>query len=203
MKNKQWMILFATLLCTMMVTPLMATAHVTVNPSESSTNAWEKYAVRVPVEKDMNTTEVTLVIPEGILFVSIMPIDNWDYEFEKDESENITSVTWTASEEGIGPNEFIEFLFIASNPGEPGEFSWEAFQTYEDGSVVEWTGEPDSDEPASVTQVVAGDTEAQQGEDGDTTQANTTAATSNWLPISLAAIALLLACISLFRKRTQ
>lgn len=191
----------------------VASAHVTVHPEESSTDAWEKYSVRIPVEKDMNTTEVELKVPEGIDLVNVMPEENWDYEFDKDENDIITAVTWTATDDGIGPNEFSEFFFVASNPSEPGEFSWEAYQTYEDGSVVEWTGDPDSDEPASVTEVVAGDAEAQHEDDGETdseeTSSNTADAgdtdsssgSSNWLPITLAAVAILLSLISLFRKR--
>src|SRR5699024_7488488 len=111
--------------------------NVTVHPEESSTDAWEKYSVRIPVEKDMNTTEVELKAPEGINIVSVMPKDNWDYELEQDEDENISAITWTATDDGIGPNEFVEFYFVAANPSETGEFSWDAFQTYEDDSVVE------------------------------------------------------------------
>lgn len=192
----------------------VVSAHVTVHPEESSTDAWEKYSVRIPVEKDMNTTEVELKVPEGIDLVNVMPKENWDYELEKDDNDIITAVTWTATDDGIGPNEFTEFYFVAANPSEPGEFSWEAYQTYEDDSVVEWTGDPDADEPASVTEVVEGDAAAQHGENGDTASeknSNDTAAgddtdsasgSSNWLPITLAAVAILLSLISLFRKRT-
>src|SRR5699024_298995 len=171
-----------------------------------------------PVEKDMNTTEVELKVPEGIDFVNVMPEENWDYVFEKDENDIITAVTWTATDDGIGTNEFSEFFFVASNPSEPGEFSWEAYQTYEDGSVVEWTGDPDADEPASVTEVIAGDAVAQHGDEGQTTSEETTSTetsadtadaddtsdaleSNNWLPITLAVVAILLALISLFRKR--
>lgn len=212
MKRKIWIISLMALLIIFATLP-SASAHVTVHPNESSTDAWEKYSVRIPVEKDIHTTEVELRIPKGINFVNVMPVDHWDYKLAKDENENITSVTWTATGDGIGPNEFIEFFFVASNPSEPGEFSWEALQTYEDDSVVEWTGEPDADEPASVTKVVEGDAVTQHGNNetsnsddvaqGDaTTDKNTTSGGNNWLAITLSAIAILLALISLFRKRT-
>lgn len=212
MKYKKWIIPLIVLLLMFLATPT-ALAHVTVHPEESSTDAWEKYSVRIPVEKDINTTEVELKVPEGINFVNVMPVDDWDYEFEKDEDENIMGVTWTATDEGIGPNEFAEFFFVAANPSESGEFSWDAFQTYEDDSVVEWTGDPDADEPASVTEVVEGDATAQH--DGDessnpdetvtddegTDEGSATSGSTDWLPIALAAFAILLALISLFRKR--
>lgn len=211
MKNKIWIISLMAMLIIFVTAPI-ASAHVTVHPSESSTDAWERYSVRIPVEKDIHTTEIELKIPDGINFVNVMPVENWDYEFDKDENENISSVKWTATDDGIGPNEFDEFFFVASNPGEPGEFSWEAFQTYEDDSVVEWIGEPDADEPASVTNVVEGDAAAQHGDDdasdsNDTTQEEETVTKgnssggNNWLAITLSAVAVVIALISLFRKR--
>jgi uncharacterized protein YcnI len=202
MRNKKWMAPIIALLLIFLIAPI-AEAHVTVRPGESSTNAWEKYSVRVPVEKDINTTKIELKVPNGINLVSVMPVDNWDYKFEKDENDITTSVTWTAKNDGIKPNEFIEFYFIASNPSEPGEFSWEAFQTYEDGSVVEWTGAPGTDEPASVTKVVAVGAEAGATENAQeqSSESNNTSGSGSWLPITLSSVALLLALISLFRKK--
>src|SRR5699024_862778 len=155
--------------------------------------------------------KVKLVVPEGINLVSVMPEKNWGYKFEKDDNDNITTVTWTAIDDGIGPNEFTEFYFVASNPGEPGQFSWNAYQTYDDGSVVEWVGDSDADEPASVTNVVEGDAVAQH--DGEAPATSKTVAQDEsgndnssgktiWLTIFLSAAAILLALISLFRKRT-
>jgi uncharacterized protein YcnI len=62
----------------------------------------------------------------------------------------------------IRPREFQQFLVQAQAPEKPGEYPWKAFQTYEDGSVVEWTGPPDSDEPASVIEVVSSTSEHPQ-----------------------------------------
>lgn len=213
MIHKKWAIPFIALLFLFLAAPVVS-AHVTVHPEESSTDAWEKYSVRIPVEKDMNTTEVELKAPEGINIVSVMPDANWDYELEQDEDENISAITWTATDDGIGPNEFIEFYFVAANPSETGEFSWDAFQTYEDDSVVEWDGEPDAEEPASVTKVVEGDANAQHDDETEESpestekeadnidNGNDTTGSNNWLPISLAGVAILLALISLFRKRS-
>lgn len=203
MKKTKWFVPLLAVFFLFAVVPV-AEAHVTVHPGESSTNAYEKYTVRVLVEKDANTTEVELVVPEGVNLVSVLPIKGWDYKLEKDENDMISKVTWIAKDKGIGPNEFIEFSFIGANPGEPGEVSWEAHQTYDDGSVVDWDGPPDADEPASVTKVVDGDA-AMQHDDNETAQesdnSNSASGTTSWLPISLAAVAILLALISLFRKR--
>lgn len=88
--------------------------------------------------------------------------------------------------------------------------SWEAYQTYEDDSIVEWIGEPDAEEPAAVTEVVEGEAVSQHGgeqaatsettEDGENNDNSSTS--GNWLPISLAIAAILIGLISLFRKRS-
>lgn len=171
-------------------------AHVTVNPSESEPNAYEKYGVRVPVEKDINTTKLTLRIPDGINLISVQPVADWDYDIEKNDNEEIIAVNWVANNGGIGPNEYTEFNFIAVNPADAGDFSWEAIQTYEDGSIVEWIDVPGSAEPASVTSVVVG---ADDNSSDTSSKSNSTS--TPWLPISLAGIAILLALIGLFRKK--
>ncbi|MBY7145064.1 YcnI family protein [Virgibacillus sp. NKC19-3] len=210
LKKERWMVPLLTVAFLFLMTSVVD-AHVTVDPSESTTNAYEKYTVRVPVEKDINTTEVTLEIPEDVDFVSILPMAEWDYELERGEDEQITSVTWSASDEGIAPNEFIEFAFIGANPSESGEVSWKALQTYEDDSVVEWVGPPDSEEPASVTTIEEGDAVAPHGDSDETSSSETEqedvqqtseSGSANWVPILLSAVAVLLALISLFRKRT-
>lgn len=177
------------------VSPILSHAHVTVNPSESAPNAYEKYGVRIPVEKDVNTVEVTLRVPDGINLLSVQPVVDWDYELDTNDSGEIKAVTWKANSGGIGPNEFTEFHFIAVNPEEPGEFSWEAIQTYEDGSVVEWIDPPGSAEPASVTEVTAGTSEV-----SGTETSSSSPLSSPWLPIGLAGVAVLLSLIGLFRK---
>src|SRR5699024_322893 len=164
MNNKKWMIPPLALLVLFLTAPAVS-AHVTLHPEKSSTDAWEKYSVRVPVEKDMNTTELKLEVPDEVDLVNVMPKDGWDYELEKDENGTITSVTWEETDGGIGPNEFTEFSFVASNPSKPTKMSWNAYQTYEDGSVVEWDGGPDADEPSSVTKVVEGDAESHHDDD--------------------------------------
>jgi uncharacterized protein YcnI len=184
----------------------VAEAHVVVNPSESTTNAYEKYTVRMPVEKDINTTGLTIEVPDGVDLVSVLPMESWDYDLEEDDDGRITSVVWTAKDGGIKPNEFVEMSFIGANPSEPADISWKALQTYEDDSVVEWTGAPDADEPASVTKIVEGDTVAPHEHEGDSeatgdTGDNSASTTANWIPISMAGLALLLALISLFRKK--
>ncbi len=125
-------------------------AHVTVAPEEVTAEDYETLTVTVPTEKEMPTTEVRVEVPDGFTVSGVQPVPGWDYEFEED-GGLITSVTWSGGE--IGPREFQQFLLSAQAPEKPGEYPWRAFQTYEDGSVVEWTGPPDAEEPASVVEV--------------------------------------------------
>lgn len=212
--TKKWFVSLLSL-CFIFVVAHVAEAHVTVHPSESTTNAYEKYTVRVPVEKDDNTTEVTLQVPKKVSLVSVLPMNDWDYTLKKNKDGDITSVIWKAKKDGIGPNEFIEFSFIAANPSKPGEISWKALQKYADGSVVEWVGPPNAEEPASVTTIAksdqaaphddhhaAKDESADQNSASDHVSGNS-ATSGNWLPIVLASVAILLSLISLFRKKTS
>lgn len=190
-----------------------AQAHVNVYPKETTTGAYEKYTVRVPVEKEVNTTKVRLEFPAEVKVSTVQPIPGWSYEFEKDNDGRNTALVWTATEGGIKAHEFVEFAFVGANPKEPGSLSWKANQTYADGEVVEWTGAPDSKTPASVTTVKQGAGEAGHdhaqpaasasapaAEHGDDS-ASAAGGSSNTLPLVLSGLALLLAIVSSFRKK--
>lgn len=131
----------------------IASAHVTVTPGTTAPGAWETYTIKVPVEKDIPTVKVSLKIPEGLDFKQYRAIPDWKVELTKDSSDKITVVTWSAEGEGILPGEFQQFDFVAKNPGADAELAWDAYQYYSDGSIVEWTGDKDSEKPHSITVV--------------------------------------------------
>lgn len=197
MKMKKWLssMLLAGAVLTLATS---AQAHVSVYPKETTTGAYEKYTVRVPVEKDVNTTKVRLEFPAGVKVNTVQPVPGWNYEFEKDKDGRNTGLIWTAANGGIKAHEFMEFAFVGANPKEEGTLAWKAYQTYADGEVVEWTGEEDSKTPASVTTIKAGAGEAGH----DQGQAASGASTGgNTLPLILSGLALLLSIVSLFRKK--
>ncbi|EIJ82297.1 hypothetical protein PB1_05195 [Bacillus methanolicus PB1] len=132
-----------------------ASAHVTVNPSTSAPGAWETYTVKVPVEKEVATTKVTLKIPDGLEYKSYEPVPGWTTTTEKDESGKVTSITWTAKGEGILPGQFQRFTFVAKNPDKEQDAAWDAYQYYKDNSIVEWTGNEGADTPHSLTKITA------------------------------------------------
>ena len=134
-----------------------AAAHVVVSPEEVTAGDYETLTVSVPTEKEVPTTEIRVEVPEGFLFSGVQPVPGWEHAFEEDRGV-VTAVTFSGGQ--IRPREFQQFLVQAQAPEEPGGYPWRATQTYEDGSVVEWTGAPDSEEPASVVEVVSGGPEA-------------------------------------------
>ena len=130
-----------------------AWAHVVVSPEVVTAGDYETLTVSVPTEKEIPTTKIPVVVPEGFLLSGVQPVAGWEHTFEEDGGV-VRAVTFSGGE--IRPQEFQQFLLQAQAPDKPGEYPWKAFQTYEDGSVVEWTGPPDSEEPASVIEVVSG-----------------------------------------------
>ncbi|NUK31339.1 YcnI family protein [Parageobacillus sp. VR-IP] len=131
----------------------IASAHVTVKPNISAPGAWETYTVKIPVEKDVPTTKVTLKIPDGMELVSYQPEQGWKVTLEKDASGKVKTVTWTAEGEGLLPGQFQQFFFVAKNPDKERKVAWDAYQYYKDGTIVEWTGTENSQTPHSVTEI--------------------------------------------------
>lgn len=186
----------------------VASAHVTVVPKTSTTGAWETYTVKVPVEKEIPTTKVTLKAPEGAEIQSYEPVPGWTYSADKDANGKVKSFTFTATGEGILPGQFQQFTFVAKNPDKAAKLAWDAFQYYKDGSVVEWTGDESSKSPHSITDIVtaaAGADHHDTTAPKDTTKTEPAAAaktddtnTSSSLPLILSVVALILAIIALF-----
>ena len=152
----------------------LASAHVTVMPKTSTTGAWETYTLKVPVEKEVATTKVTIKAPQGVEIMSYQPVPGWTYSSEKDASGKVKTFTFEATGQGIQAGQFQQFVFVGKNPEKAAKAAWDAFQYYKDGSVVEWTGEEGSDAPHSITDIVTSTTTdhhaTQNTEDSDKTQ---------------------------------
>ncbi|MGE7602811.1 YcnI family protein [Peribacillus sp. NPDC097675] len=153
MKNRTK--LFASTLAALFLFAGSAHAHVTVQPSTSAPEAWETYTLKVPVEKDSSTKKVALKVPEGTVFSSYQPIPNWKVTTDKDKEGHVKTVTWEATGDGITAGQFQQFTFVAQNPDEETQVVWDAFQYYDDGEIVEWSGEEGSDLPHSITEITA------------------------------------------------
>jgi uncharacterized protein YcnI len=140
----------------------LASAHVTVKPNVSAPGAWETYTIKIPVEKEIPTTKVTLKIPDGLEFQQYQPVPDWKVTTKKDGSGKVTTITWEASGDGILPGQFQQFNFVAKNPDKEGSASWDAYQYYKDGTIVEWTGNEKSQTPHSITAITSSQTNVSQ-----------------------------------------
>src|SRR3712207_2387595 len=147
--------------CTMLAVSAPAWAHVVVSPEQVKAGDYETLTVSVPTETEVPTTEVRVEVPDGFTLSGVQPVPGWEHAFEEDGGV-VTAVAWSGGE--IGPREFQQFLVQAQAPEEPGRYPWKAIQTNGDGSVVEWTGPPDAEEPASVVEVVSSGTAGQRSE---------------------------------------
>lgn len=129
-------------------TASVAFAHAEISPAEAPAGSTQEYSLEVLQEKDVPTTGVEMVVPEGFEVSHADAPEGWEV------SDQGGSVTWSGGQ--ISPDEeAAEFPFEATAPGEGGEYAFEVLQSYEDGSVVEWTGGADSESPAAFVSVSA------------------------------------------------
>lgn len=151
---KKMMVSFVIMLAAFSLFTGIASAHVTVLPKETIQGSYEMFTVRVPSENEtVPTTQVKVEFPAEVTISRFEPKPGWKYEMEKDSSGKITSVTWTAENQGLTSTEFGLFNMQGKVADDATEIVFKAYQTYQDGSVVEWIGAPDSEKPASVTTV--------------------------------------------------
>ena len=120
----------------------LAYAHIRIAPVESTPGAREKYTMRVPNEKKVNSTKVVGEFPEGL--------DIYDFEFKKNDKGKIIGATWTGT---LHPYEFIEFGMLGINPKEEKDLVWRFVQFYDDGATEEFTGPVGSRLPSPVTKL--------------------------------------------------
>jgi uncharacterized protein YcnI len=128
-----------------------AGAHVSIQPKTAAANGSQEYTIRVPTEKDVPTTMVRLVFPEGFEALRFRPAPGWKYEVERDATGRIAAVTWSGST--IGRDEYELFQFMARSR-KPGTYKIEAYQTYAGGEVVGWVN-PAEPKPAPQVTITA------------------------------------------------
>lgn len=122
-----------------------AAAHVTVWPKQSPAGAHERYEVRVPDEKSSDTTAIELRFPAGLRVTSFEQKPGWVTEPIRNASGTIVGVRWSGR---LAPMQFTEFGLLAVNPSTAGELTFDAVQTFADGTRTEWSGAAGSKTPA-------------------------------------------------------
>lgn len=193
-----------TLLCSLFMIMMFAEiagAHVTVSPKETTQGTYEMFTVRVPSEKDSPTVKIEVKISSEVEISRFEPKPGWKYDLTKDPSGKITSVVWTSTGEGLSSTEFGDFKMQGKVGNNATQISWKAYQTYKDGTIVEWTGAPDAKTPASVTTVKSKTMNLQADSHAAIASASSTAAamgaSNSSTPLYLSVIALVLGILAL------
>ena len=132
------------------LTASFAFAHVVVLPESSAIGQEQEYTMHVPNEKKVNNTGVKLTFPAGVEVLSVAEKPGWKLEVEKNPAGKIVAASWTGS---LPSEEVGEFKFKVRNPAQPGTLAWKAAQTFQDGSVTQWTGAKGTKTPAPLTVV--------------------------------------------------
>ncbi len=120
-----------------------AFAHVTVKPAELGVGVRSNFVMSVPTEEDVPTTQVRLVIPEGLRSVRPNVAPGWNIQIVKTgEGENVrvSEIIWSGG--SIGVDMRNEFVFSAQAPADEASLNWKAYQTYANGLVVSWDTDP-------------------------------------------------------------
>jgi uncharacterized protein YcnI len=150
---KKTVALLSLLITSLLLFAGIASAHVEVSPNEALQGTFQEFTVRVPNEKDIPTVKIEIDVPSEIDISQLLSAPGWKHDLTKDSSGKITKITWTAVGEGIASSEFQKFTVAGLIAKNASEISWKAHQTYQDGSVVDWTGNETSDTPGPVTKV--------------------------------------------------
>jgi uncharacterized protein YcnI len=144
MKHAFWRVVFSGLAFGFAIA--QAQAHVRVSPAEAKPASTQIYMVTIPTEGKVATTRTELVLPAGVTLISV---DQEGKPFDvQHPGDGTTIIVWRTE---IPPGWAKMFHFTVSNPATASEIAWKAHQYFADGSVADWTGEPGSKRPASVT----------------------------------------------------
>jgi uncharacterized protein YcnI len=152
--------------------PTAASAHVTLQPTQAASGSFSKMDVRVPNERDnKGTIKVDVRLPDGFYFLSYQKVPGWKARVFKEKldrpvdlggfsvDEQFTRIVWRARKPKyrIAPGQFQDFpLSVRVPSGDAGsQLVFRAFQTYQRGERVAWTGAPDSETPAPRVTLLA------------------------------------------------
>jgi len=199
-----------------------AYAHIRVESDDASKGAESaKLAFRVPTESDTASTEsVTIKLPKGTPFAYVSPEvkQGWKVALSTTKLEKpakvgeftltkaVTSVTWTAKDSGIPPNQFDEFSLAVGPLPNADSVSFVAVQKYSDGEVVTWDqiqkGDKEPEHPAP-TLTLSPATNEGHGHSEEATASESSDDTAKWLSGGALAVALAALVVALRQNRRR
>jgi uncharacterized protein YcnI len=163
-----------------LVVTASAMAHAEISPNLVQAKEDQLFTLVVPGEEESATTvRVDLLLPEGFEIDSYVANRDWN-RIAADRS-----VTWNGG--NIPDGEAAAFQFVGSTESAQ-DYTFTVRQIYSDGSVVEWSGAPDSDTPAPVV-------EAKSDVSGGGGTSTTT-----WIALVLGAAGLVLGLVALVTR---
>ena len=109
------------LLAVFAVSAASVEAHIRINPAESVVGGREMYRMRVPNEKQVNSSRIEGEFPEGLKVYAFEPKAGWTVSLRKNDKGDIVGAIWTGV---LKPYEFLEFGMLAINPQAAGALSW-------------------------------------------------------------------------------
>jgi uncharacterized protein YcnI len=193
----------------------VASAHVSVKPSQAGIGSFQTFTLNVPSEREAATVMVRLVLPEGLGHVTPTVKPGWQMEMkhageqmgEGSEHENegpVTEIIWRG---GSIPGFFRdEFSFSTQVPASETKLAWKAYQHYADGSRVAWELAPGSQEQPKNAQ---GQPDfSAQGPYSMTAVVNDLQKAPVWqepvnIALGLSTLSILLSALALFRFRRR
>jgi uncharacterized protein YcnI len=155
-------------------------AHVVVKPAQVGVGSFQMFTIGVPVEKDMPTIALRLVVPPGLEYVTPNAKPGWTI------TKTATEIIWAKGSIPAGQRD--DFMFSAKVPSSEAKLQWKAYQTYSDGTIVAWDSSSTS-RPASETKVV-NDLAAQVSTLTKVSSSNSTATTFSIVALVFSIIAL-------------
>ena len=131
--------------------PLTVSASVTLNPQKLEPGM-QQLLLRVAGEKDVPTTLIRVVVPDGVEITSIKTVPGWTIEKKMtpmispsvvpenggEITSHIAEVIWSGGR--INNGEYEEFPIMIKVSDSAEELSWKVSQTYSNGEVVSWDG---------------------------------------------------------------
>jgi uncharacterized protein len=139
-----------------------AQAHVTVHPNALPAGGFTVINIQVPNERDKaSTVKVDVQFPNGIYIASPTVMPGWkgrvitrklpkpvEIEPGFSVSSRVDRVIFSGGR--IGPGQFLSFPVSIKAPAVKAGtlLTFKALQTYSNGEVVRWIGNPSADEPA-------------------------------------------------------
>ena len=139
-----------------------AQAHVTVHPNALPAGGFTVINIQVPNERDnAATVKVDVQFPNGIFIASPTVMPGWrgrvitkklskpvEIEPGFSVSSRVDRVVFSGGR--IGPGQFLSFPVSIKAPAVKAGtlFTFKALQTYSNGEIVRWIGNPSADDPA-------------------------------------------------------